>query len=101
MTETLTLPAAAQPFVTFADHDPNMTCRQAAILALVAARPGHSNNVIARTLLVPAPVVSRAVDKLVLLGMLTRVTADDDRRKTRLTATAAGRRVMRDLVPGA
>jgi DNA-binding MarR family transcriptional regulator len=97
MTEFLTLPPEAQPFAAFADADPNMTCRQAAILALVAAHPGHSNNAIARTLCVSAPVVSRAADKLAVLGLLTRVIDDEDRRKVRLTITAAGQRLLRLL----
>jgi DNA-binding MarR family transcriptional regulator len=97
MTEFLALPPEAQPFAAFADADPNMTCRQAAILALVAAHPGHSNNAIARTLCVSAPVVSRAVDKLAVLGLLTRVIDDEDRRKVRLTVAAAGRRLLSQM----
>jgi DNA-binding MarR family transcriptional regulator len=95
------IPPEAQPFAAFADADPNMTCRQAAILALVAAHPGHSNNIIARTLCVSPPVVSRAVDKLVALGLMTRITDDEDRRKVCLTVTAAGRRLLREMTPGA
>ena len=97
MTKFLTLPPEAQPFATFADADPNMTCRQAAILALVAAHSGQSNNVIARTLCVSAPVVSRAADRLALLGLLLRVQDDEDRRKVCLTITAAGRRLLRQM----
>jgi DNA-binding MarR family transcriptional regulator len=101
MTDFLTLPPEAQPFAAFADADPNMTCRQAAILALVAAHPGRSNNIIARTLCVSAPVITRAVDKLVALGLMTRITDDEDRRKVCLTVTAAGRRLLREMTPGA
>lgn len=88
MPDTLTVPANAVPFISAAAIEANMTCRQAAILALIDANPGCGIGAVARTLALPPPVVSRAVDKMLLLGLLTRVTSDEDRRRVVLTTAA-------------
>lgn len=93
----LPLPPGAWPFLIAADADANMTCRQMAILALVAAHPGLSNGPIAGALKISRPVVTRAADRLTELGLLLRVQDDEDRRKVCLTITAAGRRLLRDI----
>jgi DNA-binding MarR family transcriptional regulator len=101
MTNTLTTPAAARPFLIAADADANMTCRQMAILALVAEHPGLSNGPIAGALKISRPVVTRAADRLTELGLLLRVQDDEDRRKVCLTVTAAGKRLLREMSLGA
>jgi DNA-binding MarR family transcriptional regulator len=97
----LDFPANAWPFVIAADADANMTCRQMAILATAAEHPGLSNRPLANMLGVSAPVITRAADRLVMLGLLLRMQDDEDRRKVRLTVTAAGRRLLREMHPGA
>jgi DNA-binding MarR family transcriptional regulator len=97
MTDNITIPAYAWPFVDAANTDANMTCRQMAILALVAEHPGVSNGPIADALKISRPVVTRAADRLVMLGLLLRMQDDEDRRKVCLTVTAAGQQLLRDL----
>jgi len=97
MTNTLTTPAAARPFLIAADADVNMTCRQMAILALAAEHPGLSNRPLADMLGAAPPVITRAADRLVMLGLLLRMQDDEDRRKVCLTVTAAGRRLLREM----
>ena len=97
MTNTLTTPAAARPFLIAVDADVNMTCRQMAILVLVAEHPGLSNRPLADMLGAAPPVITRAADKLVAMGLLLRMQDDEDRRKVRLTVTAAGQQLLRDL----
>lgn len=94
MTNLLILPHEAKPFVLAADVDANMTCRQMAILALVAEHPGQSNQPIAASLGISRPVVTRAADRLVELTLITRVQCREDRRKVKLTITAAGLRLL-------
>jgi len=97
MTDSITIPAYAWPFVDAANTDANMTCRQMAILALVAEHPGVSNGSIADALKVSSPVVTRAADKLVAMGLMYRERDDEDRRKVCLTVTAAGQQLLRDM----
>ena len=98
MTDRVTIPVYAWPFVDAANTDANMTCRQMAILALVAEHPGLSNGPIADALGVSRPVITRAADRLVMLGLLLRMQDDEDRRKVCLTVTAAGKRLLREMV---
>jgi DNA-binding MarR family transcriptional regulator len=94
-------PANAWSFIVAADADANMTCRQMAILALVAEHPGLSNGPIAGALKISPAVITRAADKLTELGLLLRVQDDEDRRKVCMTVTAAGQRLLRDMRDGA
>jgi len=97
MTDILTIPPEAQAFILASRPDSNMTCRQVAILALVAEYPGKSNNIIAETLGLPKPVVTRSADKLIELGLLRRRTSVMDRRKVEMTVTPAGARLVREI----
>jgi len=97
MTDTLTIPPEALAFIRASQPDANMTCRQIAILALVAEHPGESNKILARTLGLSAPVVTRTADKLVELGLMKRHIAVMDRRKVALTVTPAGARLVREI----
>lgn len=101
MTDDITIPANARPFVIAADTDANMTCRQMAVLALVNAHPGLSNGPIAGALGAAPPVITRAADRLVLLGLMEREQDREDRRKVSLTVTTAGKRLLRDMHSGA
>jgi len=97
MTNILTIPPAAQAFILAAQPDSNMTCRQIAVLALVAEYPGESNKAIAETLNLPKPVVTRTADKLIELGLLKRRASIMDRRKVEMTVTPAGARLVREI----
>ena len=97
MTDNIIIPANAWPFIMAADTDANMTCRQMAILALVEENPGVSNGPIADALEISRPVITRAADKLVEMGLMYREQDSEDRRKVCLTVTAAGQQLLRDL----
>jgi DNA-binding MarR family transcriptional regulator len=97
MTETLIPPTQAQPFIRAAQADRDMTCRQAAILLMVCTYPRESNKAIARALGVSAPIVTRAADKLIELGLLRRRVSVMDRRMVELTVTTAGARLVREI----
>lgn len=97
MTEILTIPAVARPFVLAARAERDMTCRQVAILALVAEHPNESNKAIAASLDLPKPVVTRTADKLIELGLLKRRASIMDRRKVEMTVTPAGTRLLREI----
>ena len=90
-TETLSLPPAAMPFSEMARVDANMTCRQIAVLLMIAAHPGHSVKQLAAALALTKPVITRANDKLVELGLITRSTLRADRRQVELRVTTAGK----------
>jgi len=90
-TETLSLPDAAMPFTQMAAIDANMTCRQIAVLMMIHAHPGNSVKQLAAALDLAKPVVTRANDKLVELGLITRTTSKADRRQVELSITKLGR----------
>lgn len=96
-TDTLTIPPDARAFLLASQPDANMTCRQVAILALVAEYPGESNKIIAKTLGLSAPVVTRTADKLIELGLMKRHVSTVDRRMVELTVTPAGARLVREI----
>lgn len=97
MTNILTIPPAAQAFILASQPDANMTCRQIAILALVAKHPNESNKILARTLGLSAPVVTRTADKLVELGLMKRHISIMDRRKVALVVTSAGAQLLLEI----
>lgn len=83
---TILVPNDAQPYLRWA-ADSNMTCRQAAILALVLANPGATVGAIALVMGVPKPSVTRAADKLEEMGLLFRTPSAGDRRLVQMHAT--------------
>ena len=85
---TITIPADARPYLRWTRNE-NMTCRQAAVLAIVETHPGVTVGAVARVLDIPKPSVTRAADKLELWGLLTRSISRTDRR---LVALYAGRK---------
>jgi DNA-binding MarR family transcriptional regulator len=86
----------ARPFVETAAADANMTCRQVAILLMMAHHPSHSVKHIARALGLSRPVITRATDRLVLLKLASRSMSSSDRRQVELAPTRAGLRLLRE-----
>ena len=82
---TTTIPADARPYLRWTRNE-NMTCRQAAVLAIVEANPGVTVGAVARVLDIPKPSVTRAADKLEMWGMLTRSVSRTDRRLVEMHA---------------
>lgn len=82
--DTITIPADARPFMRWMEGD--LTCRQAAILAIVTANPGVTVGAVALVLGVPKPSVTRAADKLHEWGLMHRTHHPEDRRLVQLHA---------------
>ena len=82
--DTITIPADARPFMQWIHAD--LTCRQAAILAIVTANPGVTVGAVALVLGVPKPSVTRAVDKLYEWSLMHRTHHPEDRRLVQLHA---------------
>ena len=82
--DTITIPADARPFMRWMEGD--LTCRQAAILAIVTANPGVTVGAVALVLGVPKPSVTRAADKLYDCGLMHRTHHAEDRRLVQLHA---------------
>lgn len=80
-----TIPDHARPYLRWTRNE-NMTCRQAAVLAIVEANPGVTVGAIARVLDIPKPSVTRTADKLEMWGLLTRTPSSEDRRLVELHA---------------
>lgn len=76
---TITIPQDARPFMRWMDTE-QLTCRQAAILAVVTANPGVTVGAVALALEIPKPSVTRAADKLADWGLLRRSHDAEDRR---------------------
>jgi DNA-binding MarR family transcriptional regulator len=91
------MPAASSIFAKAAEIGAGVTCRQMALLFAVADESGHTNKVYTHKFNWPAPSVTRAIDALETLGLLSRRTSDADRRKTVVTVTPAGARMVRAL----
>jgi DNA-binding MarR family transcriptional regulator len=85
--DTISIPADARPYTKWIDAD--LTCRQAAILAIVTANPGVTVGAVALVLDVPKPSVSRAADKLFDWGLMHRTHHAEDRRLVQLHAGKA------------
>lgn len=85
---TVTIPPDARPYLRWTRNE-NMTCRQAAVLAIVEANPGVTVGAVARVLDIPKPSVTRAVDKLEMWGLMLRSINRMDRRLVDLHAKKA------------
>lgn len=70
--------------------DVDMTCRQAAILSIIAANSPTTGGDVARALGVTAPFTSRTVNKLCGLGLVTKTQNQTDRREWVLAIEPAG-----------
>lgn len=86
--DTITIPAEARPYMRWTNSE-HMTCRQAAILAIVAANPGVTVGAVAAVMGVPKPSVTRAADKLEAWQLLIRSQHPKDRRLVEMFAAKA------------
>lgn len=82
--DTITIPDDARPFMRWMESD--LTCRQAAILAIVTANPGLTVGAVATVMGIPKPSVTRTADKLEDWGLLIRSQHPGDRRLVELFA---------------
>jgi len=73
------------------------TCRQVALLCLLAEDPGHSTAHYASVMLTSKTVVTRGIDRLMELGLCYRRPAITDRRQRVLGATDAGEDLLRKV----
>ena len=73
------------------DHDADLSARQTAILLTVYLElPPHTVRGLAQQLGVTKPVITRALDTLGKLGLLTRKRDEADRRNVVIQRTVAG-----------
>ena len=77
------IPDAALPYLSWMQHE-QMTCRQVAIFMLVEANPGCGVGALSHVLDVPKPSVTRAVQKLMAMGLLTMRTDPNDYRMVKI-----------------
>jgi DNA-binding MarR family transcriptional regulator len=68
------------------------------VLAFLAGESGQPMNELARYTLLPAPSATRAIDGMVLDGLVYRTIDEHDRRRVLVHITAAGRARHRRLV---
>lgn len=85
--ETITIPPEALPYLRWLGED--LTCRQAAVLAIVMDNPGVTVGAVAAVMGVPKPSVTRAVDRLTEWSLAYRSHNAEDRR---LVAIYPGKR---------
>jgi DNA-binding MarR family transcriptional regulator len=71
------------------------------VLAVIGPSPGLSASEVVERTAMDKVAVSRAVDRLVRSGRLLRETDGDDRRRSLLRLSPAGREVYAEVVPAA
>ena len=69
------------------------------VMAVLGPSPGLSANEVAERTAMDKVAVSRALARLVESGRVIRGVADDDRRRSVLRLSAAGRRIYAQVVP--
>ncbi|MFB9067909.1 MarR family winged helix-turn-helix transcriptional regulator [Pseudofulvimonas gallinarii] len=69
------------------------------VMAVLGRYPGLSANEVAERTAMDKVAVSRAVARLVQQGRLRRDVAEDDRRRSVLQLTAAGRKIYAQVAP--
>ena len=80
------------------DSASDLTARQTAVLLCVyLTPPPHTVRALARELNISKPAVSRAIDRLSILGFVKRQTDENDRRSVNLSRTLAGAEYDREL----
>ena len=79
-----------QPFLRAASFSDGLTCRQVAILASIFANPNKSVKDHAEACNVSKPAITRATDKMLEMGWITRDHDPQDRRQVLLTITDRG-----------
>lgn len=76
-------------------NDSDLSARQTAILLNVYLTPEpHTVRALAAELNISKPAVSRAIDKLSVLGLIRRQTDENDRRSVNLFRTVEGARYV-------
>lgn len=83
----MVIPGQVLPLIKWGKME-RLTCRQAAILLLVRENPGANPSALAHIMDLPKPAVTRAVDKLIHWGLMTRSVSATDRRMVELWPTA-------------
>ena len=78
------------PFLSAASFSDALTCRQVAILASIAANPNKSVKDHAEACDVSKPAITRATDKMLEMGWITRDYDPQDRRQVLLSITDRG-----------
>ncbi|MEL6956816.1 MAG: MarR family transcriptional regulator [Pseudomonadota bacterium] len=82
-----------------ADDAPDLTARQSAILMVVALEAGpHTVRGLAARLDLSKPVITRALDKLEGLGLVRRVSDEQDLRSVFIERTQEGSAFLRAMV---
>ena len=81
-----------------AEVDDQVTPAQMRILVLVARQPGLNLTALAELLGVHASNATRACDRLVRAGLLSRNDSEADRRQLELTLTGDGTALLRRLM---
>ncbi|MEV4201010.1 MarR family transcriptional regulator [Micromonospora globbae] len=94
--------AAADALVDVLDsaasrHHLSVSPTQLRVLSLISARPETNVNRLAELLDVVPSSASRLCDRLEATGLLRRAADQRDRREVRLTPTAAGEQLLREL----
>jgi DNA-binding MarR family transcriptional regulator len=95
---SVSLHETVRPFLAAGHLHPDMTCRQVAILAWIAERPGRSTADVAEALRLTKPVISRATQTLEARGWVFSITDRDDRRKVNLTVLPAGHKALASIM---
>lgn len=96
-------PSFTDVLIRAAQSENDWTCRQLALLVLVADTKSDFDRQLgelAAVLTLTKPVVHRASEKLVGLGYLQRSKIPGDNRTCVLTVTKAGQRFIMDLERG-
>lgn len=81
----------------FAAAIPDLTPTQFAALARLCQMGGASQNALGRATAMDAATIKGVADRLRARGLVSAEPDPDDRRRMRLTATAAGRALFADL----
>ncbi|MBO4519707.1 MAG: winged helix-turn-helix transcriptional regulator [Alphaproteobacteria bacterium] len=80
------------------ENDEDLSSRQMAVLLNVyLTEPPHTVRALAADLNISKPAVSRAVDKLSVLGFILRQTDEKDRRSVNLSRTIKGAQYVMKL----
>lgn len=80
------------------ENDADLSSRQMAILLnIYMTEPPHTVRALASDLNISKPAVSRAIDKLSVLGLIKRQTDEKDRRSINLYRTINGSRYVMQL----
>ena len=83
------------------DNGPDLTARQLQMLLTVTLTPGpHTVRGLAAALVISKPAITRATDRLVELGFVTRRPDPKDRRSVIIAATRVGRDFLGRLAAG-